>query len=74
MTRNAGRGPQQPCGKVLLRTDHGWYRVLAADELEELAAAPAHEPTPWPAEVIELPSATAAGRPAASQRRQPAVR
>lgn len=28
MTSNAGRGPQQPCGKVLLRTDHGWYRLL----------------------------------------------
>jgi hypothetical protein len=28
MTSNAGRGPKQPCGKVLLRTDHGWYRVL----------------------------------------------
>ncbi|MDQ3485126.1 MAG: hypothetical protein M3445_06905 [Actinomycetota bacterium] len=30
MTSNAGRGPQQPCGKVLLRTDHGWYRLLPA--------------------------------------------
>lgn len=28
MTSNAGRGPQQPCGKVLLRTDHSWYRLL----------------------------------------------
>lgn len=28
MTSNAGRGPQQLCGKVLLRTDHGWYRLL----------------------------------------------
>jgi hypothetical protein len=28
MTSNARRGPQQPCGKVLLRTDHGWYRLL----------------------------------------------
>ena len=45
MARNAGRGPQQPCGKVLLRTDHGWYRVLAAGELEELAAA---QPTSGP--------------------------
>jgi hypothetical protein len=39
MTRNAGRGPQQPCGKVRMRTDQGWDRVLAADPLEKLASA-----------------------------------
>ena len=27
MTINAGKGPQQPCGKVLVRTGHGWYQL-----------------------------------------------
>lgn len=42
MTSNAGRGPQQPCGKVLLRTDHGWYRLLP----EGFVDAPVATPTP----------------------------
>ena len=37
MTSNAGRGPQQPCGKVLLRTDHGWYRLLPDGFVDALA-------------------------------------
>jgi hypothetical protein len=27
MTVNAGKGPPSPCGKVLLRVDHGWYQL-----------------------------------------------
>lgn len=41
MTSNAGRGPQQPCGKVLQRTDHGWYRLLAEGFVDAPRATPA---------------------------------
>lgn len=40
MTSNAGRGPRQPCGRVLLRTDHGWYRLLPQGFVDA-AAVPA---------------------------------
>lgn len=43
MTRNAGRGPRQPCGKVFLRTDHGWYRLLPEGYVDAPTKAP---PTP----------------------------
>ena len=32
MTLNAGLGPTQPCGKVLIRVQHGWYQLLSDDE------------------------------------------
>lgn len=36
MTWKAGRGPQQPCGKVFRRTERGWYRFLTDAELEQV--------------------------------------
>jgi hypothetical protein len=41
MTSNAGRGPQQPCGKLLLRTDHGWYRLLPNGFVDAPVTTPA---------------------------------
>ena len=49
MTSNAGRGPQQPCGKVLVRTDHGWYRLLPAGIVDAPVERPvARRPVPRP--------------------------
>lgn len=32
MTLNASGGPSSPCGKVFMRTDRGWYRLLTDGE------------------------------------------
>ena len=38
MTVNAGNGPASPCGKVLVRTGHGWY-ALAGNMQEPVGAS-----------------------------------
>lgn len=45
MTVNAGKGPPSPCGKVLVRVDHGRYRLATPDD-GSASEATAHGGTP----------------------------
>jgi hypothetical protein len=40
MTLNATGGPLQPCGKVLMRVQQGWYRLLSGDERQRANSHP----------------------------------
>lgn len=51
MTANAGGGPPSPCGKPLMRTGHGLYRIAATESAGEngvRTARQAADPAPTP--------------------------
>src|SRR5438477_11460089 len=43
MTANAGMGPASPCGKVLVRVEHGYYKLRGATETAPIVS---HTPRP----------------------------
>lgn len=46
MTANAGKGPLSPCGKVLLRVEHGYYKLQVASSEAEPAPGGMQPPKP----------------------------
>ena len=57
MTVNAGKGPQSPCGKVLVRVDHGYYALRDGSEV----VAPPRRPSAQPSAKSRLRSARTLG-------------